>query len=290
MDIKKIKKTFLISNVIYVNCFLQMFFLPNKAVNIFAFWKASSFLMFCIYYIFIYLKIYIGKENNAKFFNLKDNLIYYTDLLVKLAIILFAYLYINIFRENEYNYLFIFIQVILVGIDVFLKNEILKIFKEINLKNKKSNTINVKPFECTKIEYNNFSKVVLLTLFVIFVEAIYLFVIVISTKLSIFIFVNNTIVLLLFHYLTTVKYDFKRIIGVHKLVRFLFFNLIYNIFELYYILNMDGEKDLKIIFISILSFMIFNLIYMFYPLIRKYISMDEFLKNQGENKWITNYN
>ena len=156
MDIKKIKKTFLISNVIYVNCFLQMFFLPNKAVNIFAFWKASSFLMFCIYYIFLYLKIYIGKENNAKFFNLKDNLIYYTDLLVKLAIILFAYLYINIFRENEYNYLFIFIQVILVGIDVFLKNEILKIFKEINLKNKKSNTINVKPFECTKIEYNNF--------------------------------------------------------------------------------------------------------------------------------------
>jgi hypothetical protein len=284
MDIKKIKKTFLISNVIYVNCFLQMFFLPNKAVNIFAFWKASSFLMFCIYYIFIYLKIYIGKENNAKFFNLKDNLIYYTDLLVKLAIILFAYLYINIFRENEYNYLFIFIQVILVGIDVFLKNEILKIFKEINLKNKKSNTINVKPFECTKIEYNNFSKVVLLTLFVIFVEAIYLFVVFISTKLSIFIFVNNTIVLLLFHYLTTVKYDFKRIIGVHKLVRFLFFNLIYNIFELYYILNMDGEKDLKIIFISILSFMIFNLIYMFYPLIRKYISMDEFLKNQGENK------
>ena len=84
--------------------------------------------------------------------------------------------------------------------------------------------------------------------------------------------------------MTTVKYDFKRIIGVHKLVRFLFFNLIYNIFELYYILNMDGEKDLKIIFISILSFMIFNLIYMFYPLIRKYISMDEFLKNQGENK------
>ena len=124
----------------------------------------------------------------------------------------------------------------------------------------------------------------MLTLFVIFVEAIYLFVIVISTKLSIFIFVNNTIVLLLFHYLTTVRYDFKRIIGVHKLVRFLFFNLIYNIFELYYILNMDGEKDLKIIFISILSFMIFNLIYMFYPLIRKYISMDEFLKNQGENK------
>jgi len=284
MDIKKIKKTFLISNVIYVNCFLQMFFLPNKAVNIFAFWKASSFLMFCIYYIFLYLKIYIGKENNAKFFNLKDNLIYYTDLLVKLAIILFAYLYINIFRENEYNYLFIFIQVILVGIDVFLKNEILKIFKEINLKNKKSNTINVKPFECTKIEYNNFSKVVLLTLFVIFVEAIYLFVIVISTKLSIFIFVNNMIMLLLFHYLITVKYDFKRIIGIHKLVRFLFFNLIYNIFELYYILNMDGVKDFKIIVISILSFMTFNLIYMFYPLIRKYISMDEFLKNQGQNK------
>ena len=284
MDIKKIKKTFLISNVIYVNCFLQMFFLPNKAVNIFAFWKASSFLMFCIYYIFLYLKIYIGKENNAKYFNLKDNLIYYIDLVVKLAIILFTYVYINIFRENEYNYLFIFIQVILVGIDVFLKNEILKIFKEINLKNKKSNTINVKPFECTKIEYNNFSKVVLLTLFVIFVEAIYLFVIVISTKLSIFIFVNNMIMLLLFHYLTTVKYDFKRIIGIHKLVRFLFFNLIYNIFELYYILNMDGVKDFKIIVISILSFMTFNLIYMFYPLIRKYISMDEFLKNQGQNK------
>lgn len=246
----------------------------------------ESLLFFNVLYLlyfFIFENIY-RKENNAKYFNLKDNLIYYIDLVVKLAIILFTYVYINIFRENEYNYLFIFLQVILVGIDIFLQNEILKIFEEINLKNKKSNTIKVKPLECTKIEYNNFSKVILLTLFVIFVEAIYLFVVIISTKLSIFIFVNNMIMLLLFHYLTTVKYDFKRIIGIHKLVRFLFFNLIYNIFELYYILNMDGVKDFKIIVISILSFMTFNLIYMFYPLMRKYISMDEFLNSQGENK------
>ena len=163
-EIKKLKTIFVVSWLINLNCVIQMVCLPEKCFDLYAVWKSSSTLGFCIYFLYYFFGTMANKNDNAKYLNNKEVALYYLDVFVKLLIVIFSLVFVSFFRNSSVVYLGIAIQIILIIADMLLEYKITLFFKKIFLKpvsSRKEYLIEVKPVKSDETDKGNLQYIAL---------------------------------------------------------------------------------------------------------------------------------
>ncbi len=291
--VEKIKKIYLISWIINLDCILQMIYLPTECINLYALWKSSPFLLFSFYYFLLYFKTMYNKENTSKYLSNKTVILYYADVLLKVIIIVFSLLFVKHLRYTENGIIGIIIQTALMTFDFISQRLVIVAYEKIYNKpvsERKVYLIEYKPIKCIYKDFNCVSKIILLSIVNVFIVNFFaVFLLYSKIMSSVYLITIISIVsdvLILQKYNNIESGEIKAKISYFRLFALFIPKFAYNIFSIITMRKFSTVSSVynfnKLVIVYII-FIIFEILLYFIPMIKLNICMDKYLNKKEYN-------
>lgn len=290
--VSKLKKLYIFSWVINIDCIFQMIFLPEECINLYALWKSSPFLLFSLYYFLLYFNTMVNKEMTAKYLDGKTVGLYYLHVILKIIIIIFTLAFVSYIRDTDNEILGIITQTIFFTLDFIIQILVVEKYKHIYnipIEDRELHLIEYIPIKCTKNDMRLCNNIILLTLIKVFLFDV-------GCIMICFFRCWNVIYCILFlniasnfslNRMQNMEYssDIQPKMREIKITLLYFFEGIYNIYSYFLIrelsvkFSINGNIQLIVGYVIYLLFIIFSVII---PLIKLNICMDKYLQDKNE--------